>query len=151
MLEWNLFCFHCMLNSHASVYVITSMNFILYYVHRDSFLKLDSKIVASSLPGWGVGTWQCGIRAHVAAWAWMDHKGAVTEEGFLSAQQRSEVDDRKIPQICLSVWTAGSSEHLVGRTSDVAEELDGSMPNGGQFERKLWEKFSKCSASVDRK
>ena len=27
-------------------------------------------------------------------------------------------------------WTVGSSEHLIGKTSDVVEELGGSMPDG---------------------
>ena len=44
--------------------------------------------VASSSPVGGSGTLQSGIRAHVAAWACMDHQDAVTKAGFPSAQQR---------------------------------------------------------------
>ena len=71
----------------------------------------------------------------------MDHQDAVTEAGFLSAQQRSEMDDRKLPQIFLSVWIVSSSEHLVEWTADVVEELEGSMPNREQLEGKLQKKF----------
>ena len=47
--------------------------------------------VASSSPVGGSRTLQSGIRAHVAAWACMDHQDAVTEAGFPSAQQRSVI------------------------------------------------------------
>ena len=63
---------------------------------------VNAMVASSSLVG-GSGTLHCGIRAHVATWASMDPEDVVTEAGFLSSQQRSEVDDRKLPQICLSV------------------------------------------------
>ena len=50
--------------------------------------------------------------------------------------------DRKLPpKICLSVWTVGSSEHLVGRTSDVAEELGRSIPDEGHLEGNCGKNF----------
>ena len=97
---------------------------------------VNAMVASSSLVG-GSGTLQSGIRAIVAAWAWMDHQDAVTEAGFLSAQQRSEMDDKKLPWIFLSVWTVSSSEHLVERTSNVVEDLEGSMPDGEQLEGEL--------------
>ena len=60
--------------------------------------RMVNAMVAFSLPVGGPGMLQCGIRAHVVAWALMDHEYAVTEAAFLSTQQRLEVDDRKLPQ-----------------------------------------------------
>ena len=102
--------------------------------------RMVNAMVASSSSVRGTGMWQRGIRAHVAAWDWMEHEGTGIEEGFLSAQQKS-VYDWKIQKKIVDVWTVGSSEELVGKTPDVAEELGGSMPDGAQLERKLWKIF----------
>ena len=57
------------------------------------------------------------------------------------------MNEWKIQKNCLSVE---QSEHLVERTSDVAEGLGGSMPDGADMERKLW-KFSKCFSAIRRR
>ena len=57
--------------------------------------RMFNVMVASSSPVGGSGKLQFGIRAYVAAWAWIDREDAVTEAGFPSAQQRSEIYDRK--------------------------------------------------------
>ena len=127
---------------HLSMCYVKLFNFSIDFCSCSwSCFPVCLVVVASSSPVAGSGTLQSGIRAHVVAWAWMDHQDAVTEAGFLSAQKRLEMDDRKLPWICLSVWTVSSSEHLVERTSDVAEELEGSMPDGEQLEGKLQKKF----------
>ena len=46
---------------------------------------------------------QCGIRAHVAAWASMGHEEAVTEARLPSAQLRRNEKDRKISKFFLSM------------------------------------------------
>ena len=44
--------------------------------------RIDSIMVASSSPGGGSGALQCGIKAHVAAWASMGHEEAVIEASY---------------------------------------------------------------------
>ena len=51
------------------------------YMFMGLVARIDDVMVASSSPVGGSGTLQCGIRAHVAAWASMGHEEAVTEVG----------------------------------------------------------------------
>ena len=44
--------------------------------------RIDNGMVASSSLVEGLGTLQCGIRSHIAAWASMGHEEAVTEAGY---------------------------------------------------------------------
>ena len=55
------------------------------------FSWIDNGMVASSSPVRGSGMLQCGIRAHVVAWASMGHEEAVTEGGFISVECRLTV------------------------------------------------------------
>ena len=52
--------------------------------------RIDNSMVASSSLVGGSGTSQCGIRAHVAAWASMGREEAVTEAGFPLPSRRNE-------------------------------------------------------------
>ena len=122
------------------------------YVCMFMFMGLDARmiwrIVASSSPVAKLGTLQCGIRAHVAAWAWMDREDAVTEVGFPSAQQRLEIYDRKFLENfvenlskCLNLRPIRT---LSGKLLRCSGELDGRSPDGGS---NLWI-FSKWSLAV---
>ena len=66
---------------------------------------VKAMVASSSLVG-GSGMLQCGIKAHVAAWVWMIHE-RYSDRGMISFY----------PVEIRSLW----QEHLVGRTSDVAE------------------------------
>ena len=59
----------------------------------DMFMGLLAQMVNAMVPSSslvkGSGTLQRGIRAHVAAWACMDHQDAVTEARLYSTQQKS--------------------------------------------------------------
>ena len=128
---------------HLSMYFVNLFNLSIYPCSCSwGCFPICLVLVVSSSPVRGSGTLQSGIRAyrlqHGPKWAMKD---AVTEAGFLSAQQRSAVDERKLPKICLSVWTIGSSEQLLGRTSDVVEELGRSIPDGGQLEGNCGKNF----------
>ena len=52
------FCFRCRMH-YASVYIFIFNAFYLLF--------FNVLVVSSPLSVWGVGTWQCGIRPHVAA------------------------------------------------------------------------------------
>ena len=82
----------------------------------------------------GSGTLQNGIKALVAAWAWMGHEISDSRGKFPSAQQRSKNCDRKIHKTFLSAKFAGSSEKLVRTSSNSAEGLVWSSPDGSQSE-----------------
>ena len=65
--------------------------------------RVDSVVVASSSSVGGSGTLQCGIRAHIAAWASMGHEEAVTKARLPSAQLRRNEKDRKISKKILGM------------------------------------------------
>ena len=72
----------CMINNYVSVHVLLQcilfQHFIYFHVHGE-VARMVNSMVASSSPVGGLGTLQCGIRAHVAAWASMAHEEAVIE------------------------------------------------------------------------
>ena len=64
----------------------------------------------------------------------MGHEISNSRGRFPSAQQRSKNCDRKIHKNFLSAKFAGSSEKLVRTSSNFAEGLVWSSPNGSQLE-----------------
>ena len=60
----------CCISKHFSFYVCMLLGLVA---------RIVNGMVASYSPVGGSGTLQCGIRAHVAAWASMGHEEVVTE------------------------------------------------------------------------
>ena len=143
----------CMINVHVCMILVQSIlfqHFIWMYMFMGLVARMVNAMVASSSLVGGSGTLHCGIRAHVATWAWMDHEDAVTEAALPSAQQRSEIYDRKFLENfvenlskCLNLWPIG---RLIGKLLRCSGELDGRSTDRG---RNLWI-FSKWSSAVSR-
>ena len=83
---------------HVLVQIILFQHFMYIHVHG-AVARMVNAMVASSSPVRGLGMLHCGIKAHVVAWAGMDCEDVVTEAGLPSAQQRSEIYDRKFLEI----------------------------------------------------
>ena len=80
MLNACMFCFICMLNNNASMFVlIQSISVLCMYMFMGLVARIVNGMVASSSLVGGSGTLQCGIRAHIAAWASMGHEELVTK------------------------------------------------------------------------
>ena len=82
----------CFTSKHFSFYVCMFMGLVS---------RIDKGMVASSSSVGGSGMLQCGIKAHVAAWASMGHEQAVIEVGFPLPSRRNEKfreNDRKISE-----------------------------------------------------
>ena len=163
---WNVYvCFRWMLRNYASLYdalrillcimfklvlistfiLVPGYGTIFMYVHDHGAVWAYALVlVASSSPVRGSRTWQRGIRAHVAAWACMYHQGAVTEVELPSMPSRDQKwMTKSFHENFSKCWIVSSSEHLVEWNFNVAEELEGSVSDGGQLEGKL-QKISKC-------
>ena len=100
-----------MLNNYASLHVIFQSILVLcMYMFMGLVSQINIDMVASSSPVEGSGTLQCGIRAHVAAWASMGHEESVTEASYplpIRGKMRNQRNDRKILENFLSVKIIG--------------------------------------------
>ena len=161
MLVW-MYVASAMYDKCSCMYVLVQSILLHHFIWMYMFMGLLAQMVNAMVPSSssvkGLGMLQRGIRAHVAAWAWMDHQDALTVAGFLSAQQGSESDDSKLPKICLSVEqsehlvekTSNVAEELVERTFDVAEELDESTPDGNSLNEKSREIYLSVRCPLER-
>ena len=85
-----------MLILYASVYLEFNA---FYFTFMGLVSWVDSIMVASSSSVGGSGKLQCGIRAHIAAWALMGHEEAVTKAGYpRPSRGKMCVKDRKISE-----------------------------------------------------
>ena len=85
-----------MLILYASMY-LSSMHFILRFMGLNAWV--DSVMVASSSLVGGLGMLQCGIRAHIAAWASMGHEEAMTEARLPLPNRGKMRNTRRISKI----------------------------------------------------
>ena len=80
-----------MMNNYASMHVLVqSIPIFIMCMSMGLVSRVDSMLVASSSLVEGLGMLQCGIRAHVVAWASMGHEEAVTEARLPSTQQQKK-------------------------------------------------------------
>ena len=64
------------------MFYFKAFQFSCMYMFMGLVSRMVNGMVASSSPVEGSGTLQCGIRAHVVAWASMGHEESVTEESY---------------------------------------------------------------------
>ena len=119
--------------SSSKHFVSTFQHCMNVHVHG-AVARMVNTMVASSLPVGGLATLQCGIRAHVAAWAWMGHEGW-SDRGrisFYPAEIRSlwQKNSTKICLKCLNCRFVGT---LSGKDFRCSGELDGSIPDRGRL------------------
>ena len=139
----------CMwMTMHLRMFYVQSFQFLWMHMFMGLVSRIVNSMVASSSPVEGSGTLHCGIRAHVATWAWMDHEDVVTEARFPSAQQRSQIYDRKFLENfvenlskCLNLRPIG---RLSGKLLRCSGDVDGRSTDGGS---NLWI-FSKWSSAI---
>ena len=65
--------------NNVCMFYFKSFHFLCMYMFMGLVSWIVNGMLASSSPVEGSGTLQCGIRAHVAAWASMGHEESVTE------------------------------------------------------------------------
>ena len=85
-----------MMNNYASLHVFLQCISIFYHRMFMGLVARLAAVVASSLLVGGSGTLQCGIKAHIAAWASMGHEEVVTEAGYPLPNREKNEKDRKI-------------------------------------------------------
>ena len=92
------------------------------------FAQMFDGLVAPSSPVEGLGTLQYGIRAKVAAWAWMGHERSVSRGRFPTAQKK-----------------LGENGWMPGKFTNF------SKCQNCQLIKKLSGKFFRCSGSLSWK
>ena len=126
----------------------------LYVCVCSWFMGLDARmicwcIVASSSSVRGSRTLQCGIRALVAAWAWMGHDRSNSRCRFPSTQQQSEIVAGKLENFS-KCWNYWSIEILSDKIFRCSRHLMGS-PLDGWWPKKIWNFFLRLTIGDRRK
>ena len=67
---------------HLCMFYFKAFQFLCMYMFMGLVARIVNGLVAASSPVGGPGMLQCGIKAHVAAWASMGYEESVTEESY---------------------------------------------------------------------
>ena len=113
------------------------IQFLWMHMFKGLVARIVNSMVASSSPVGGSGTLHCGIRAHVAAWAWMGHERSARKGRLPSAQQRSKIYDKKLPQNSPKCENYRLIKKFSGNLFRCSGELGGIPPDRGHSEENL--------------
>ena len=90
----------CLIIIHLCMFYFKAFQFLCMYMFMGLVTRIVNGMVVSSSSVGGLGTLQCGIRAHVAAWASMGREESVTEASFplpnKGKNEKIRENDRKI-------------------------------------------------------